>query len=279
MKKRRWPTIIMLILFFIGLSVMLYPSISNYWNSLTQSEAIVDYEKMLQSIPKADYTKYYEEAEEYNRRLAELNFPLLEHEKAGDYYALLDLDGTGMMGYVTIDKIGIELPLYHGTSNEVLSTAIGHLEGTSLPVGGAGTHTVVSAHRGLPSAKLFTELDRLEVGDTFRVTVLDREITYQVDQIRIVDPNDTALLSIEEGKEYCTLLTCTPYGINTHRLLVRGVQTDSVSQKNLFVPSDGYQIDTLIVTPLVALPMLLVLILIVFFKPVKKPITGEELLK
>ena len=279
MKKRRWPTITLLVLFFIGLSVMLYPSISDYWNSLTQSEAIVDYEKMLASISKEDYSLYYEAAEEYNTKLAELNFPLLEHEKAGDYYKLLDLDGNGMMGYVTIDKIGIELPLYHGTSDKVLSTAIGHLEGTSLPVGGAGTHVVVSAHRGLPTARLFTDLDRLEVGDTFIVTVLDREITYQVDQIRSVEPSDTALLSIEEGKEYCTLLTCTPYGINTQRLLVRGVQTDSIEQKNLFVPSDGYQIDTMIVTPLVALPMLLVLILIVFFKPVKKPLNVEEMMK
>lgn len=270
MKKRRWTTIVLLTAFFIGLSVALYPSLSNYWNSLTQSEAIVDYEKMLQSMPKEDYTKFFEDATAYNEALRNLNYPFVEYDQVEGYDDLLNLTGNGMMGYVTIGKIGIELPLYHGTSDAVLSTAIGHLKGTSLPVAGPGTHTVVSAHRGLPSAKLFTDLDRMEIGDTFQITVLDRVITYQVDQIRIVDPGDVSLLGIESDKEYCTLLTCTPYGINTQRLLVRGVSVDSIQQKNIYVTADGYQIDTLIVTPVVALPMLLVLILIVFFKPVKK---------
>lgn len=270
MKKRRWTTILWLVLFFIGLSVALYPSISDYWNSLTQSEAIIDYEKMLMNIPKEDYTKYFARAEEYNEQLKQLDFPLIEYENVKGYDDILNLTGNGMMGYVSIGKIGIELPLYHGTSDAVLSTAIGHLKGSSLPVGGAGTHTVISAHRGLPSAKLFTDLDRMEIGDTFQITVLDRVITYQVDQIRIVEPDDMSLLGIEGDKEYCTMLTCTPYGINTQRLLVRGVSVDSIQQKNIYVQADGHKIDTLIVTPAVALPILLVLILIVFFKPVKK---------
>ncbi|MBE6638838.1 MAG: class C sortase [Ruminococcaceae bacterium] len=270
MKKRRWTTIILLISFFIGLSVALYPSLSNYWNSLTQSEAIVDYEKMLQSIPKEDYSKYFAKAEEYNEQLKKLDYPLIEYNTLQGYDELLNLTGNGMMGYVSIGKIGIELPLYHGTSDAVLSTAIGHLKGSSLPVGGLGTHIVVSAHRGLPSAKLFTDLDRMELGDTFQITILDRIIIYQVDQIRIVEPDDLSLLGIEQDKEYCTLLTCTPYGINTQRLLVRGVRVDSIQQKNIYITADGYKVDTLIVTPVVALPMLLVLILIVFFKPVKK---------
>ena len=279
MKKRKWPTILLLSIFIVGLSVLLYPSISSYWNSLTQSEAIVDYEKMLQNIPKEDYSALEEEAEEYNRRLAALKYPYLDHSQLENYFDLLNLSENGMMGYVSIGKIGVELPLYHGTSDAVLSTAIGHLQGSSLPVGGEGTHTVVSAHRGLPSAKLFTDLDRMEIGDTFVVTVLDRVITYQVDQIRIVNPDDLSYLGIEEGKGYCTLLTCTPYGINTQRLLVRGIQVDQLEQKNLFVPSDGYQIDTMIVTPIVALPMLLVLILIVFLKPAKKKPTVQSVMK
>ena len=271
MKKRRWTTIVLLVAFFIGLSVALYPSLSNYWNSLTQSEAIIDYEKMLLSIPKEDYSKFFAQAEDYNEKLRSLDYPLTQYGTLEGYHDILNLTGNGMMGYVSIGKIGVELPLYHGTSDAVLSTAIGHLEGSSLPVGGEGTHTVVSAHRGLPSARLFTDLDRMEIGDTFQVTVLDRVLTYQVDQIRIVDPNDMSLLGIDSDKDYCTLLTCTPYGINTQRLLVRGVAIDSVQQKTIYVTADGYQIDTLIVTPIVALPMLFVLILIVFFKPVKKP--------
>jgi sortase A len=174
------------------------------------------------------------------------------------------------MGYISIAKLGVELPLYHGVSAEVLNIACGHLEGSSLPIGGESTHCILSAHRGLPSAKLFTDLDRMEIGDTFQITVLDREITYRVDQIRIVNPDDLSLLGIEDGKEYCTLLTCTPYGINTQRLLVRGVSVDSVQNKTIYVTADGMKVDTLIVTPIVALPMLLVLILIVFFKPAKK---------
>ena len=276
MKKRKWPTFILLLLFFIGLSVMLYPALADYWNSRTQSQAIVDYEAMLNNIQKEDYTALFERAEEYNRALAELDYPLLHYSRVPDYYEILDLNGNGMMGYATIPKIGIELPLYHGTSAAVLNVAIGQLEGTSLPVGGETTHTVISAHRGLPSAKLFTDLDRMEIGDVFTITILDRTLTYQVDRIRIVEPSDVSELALVDGGDYCTLLTCTPYGINTERLLVRGRRIETVEHHTIYITTDAYQIDTLIVTPIVALPILFVLMLIVLFKPVKKASDGDE---
>lgn len=270
MKKKKWPTFVLLLLFFVGLSVMLYPALADYWNSKTQSQAIVDYESMLKNIQKEDYTALFEQADAYNQALAELNYPLLEYSQVPDYFDILDLNGNGMMGYATIPKIGIELPLYHGTSAAVLNVAIGHLQGTSIPSGGENTHSVISAHRGLPRAKLFTDLDRMEIGDVFTITILDRTLTYQVDQIRIVDPSDASELEIIDGGDYCTLLTCTPYGINTERLLVRGTRIETVEHRTIYVTADGYQIDTLIVTPIVSLPILFVLMLIVLFKPVKK---------
>ncbi len=275
-KKNKWSTFILLLFFFVGLSVMLYPAISSYWNSKTQTEAIVDYEEMLQSLPKKDYTAVFDAAYDYNAQLATLAFPLLEYNSISGYKDILDISGTGMMGYITIEKIGIELPIYHGTSNDVLSHAVGHLEGTSFPVGDPGTHTVVSAHRGLPTATLFTNLDHLEIGDYFQFTILDRTFTYQVDQIKTVDPTNTEDLTIVPGEEYCTLLTCTPYGINTHRLLVRGVKTDYVQQKTIYITSDAHLIDSLIVTPIVALPMLFTLMMIVLFKPIKKDDLGDD---
>ncbi len=275
-KKNKWSTFILLLFFFIGLSVMLYPAISSYWNSRTQSMAITDYEKMLANMPKEDYDAYFERAEEYNTALAALPMPLFEYGEIGGYYDILDLSGNGMMGYISIEKIGVELPLYHGTSESVLGVAAGHIEGTSFPIGGENTHAVVSAHRGLPNATLFTHLDRMELGDTFDFTIFDRTFTYQVDQIKTVLPTDTSDITISAGKEYCTLLTCTPYGINTHRLLVRGRIIDSMQQRNIYVRSDAHLIDSLIVTPVVALPMLFVLMMIVLFKPAKKENTGDE---
>lgn len=275
-KKNKWSTFVLLSIFFVGLSVMLYPAISSYWNSRTQSQAIVDYEKMLESIPKEDYTALFDEADKYNQSLRKLENPLLDYKTLGNYMEILDLSGTGMMGYISIEKIALELPVYHTTEDDVLSVAAGHLEGTSFPVGGQSTHAVVSAHRGLPTAVLFTHLDRMELGDTFKFTILDRTITYQVDQIKTIDPSNASDLIIEEGKEYCTLLTCTPYGINTHRLLVRGVRIESVEQKTMYVISDAHQIDSLIVTPIVALPILFTLMMIVLFKPVKKDDLGDE---
>ena len=275
-KKNKWSTFVLLSIFFVGLSVMLYPAISSYWNTRSQSQAIVDYEKMLESIPKEDYTQFFDQADEYNEKLRKLENPLLDYKTLDNYLEILDLSGTGMMGYISIEKIALELPVYHTTNDNVLAVAAGHLEGTSFPVGGEGTHAVISAHRGLPTAVLFTNIDRMELGDTFKFTILDRTITYQVDQIKVIDPSNATDLMIEEGKEYCTLLTCTPYGINTHRLLVRGVRIESVEQKTLYVISDAHQIDSLIVTPIVALPILFTLMMIVLFKPVKKDDLGDE---
>ncbi len=275
--QSRKATIILLVSFFIGLSVLLYPSISSYWNSKTQSEAIIDYEAMLANYKPEDYSALFEAADDYNRRLFQLEEPLLEFRDMKDYHTILNVSGTGMFGYVTIPKINQELPLYHGTSDAVLSVAAGHMEGTSIPVGGESTHSVVSAHRGLPTAVLFTHLDRMEIGDTFTFTILDRSMTYEVDQIRIVEPDDTSLIQIVDGKDYCTLLTCTPYGINTQRLLVRGHQVDATQIRNIYIANEAYRIDPLIVMPIVALPIIFVLLIYVMFAPVKKETLGEDI--
>ncbi|MEE1281459.1 MAG: class C sortase [Acutalibacteraceae bacterium] len=275
-KKNKWSTFILLLVFFIGLSVMLYPAISSYWNTKTQSEAIVDYEKMIENMKPEDYTKIFEEADNYNTQLRQLNYPLLEYDKIEGYLNILDVTGTGMIGYLSIDVIGLQIPVYHTTNDNVLSIAAGHLEGSSLPIGGNGTHSVFSAHRGLPTATLFTNLDHLEIGDTFEFSVLDRTLTYQVDQIKTVDPTDTADLHIEGNCDYVTLLTCTPYGINTHRLLVRGKRIETISEKTITIKSDAHRIDPLIITPIVAMPILLTLMIIVLLKPVKKDALEDD---
>ena len=272
-------TIILLLFFLIGLSVLLYPSISSFWNSKTQSEAIIDYESMLSQYRPEDYSAMFEAADTYNQQLAALSHPFHQYPTLNEnYWDILDITGTGMIGYITVPKISQELPVYHGTSEAVLSMAVGHLQGSSLPVGGMGTHSVVSAHRGLPTAVLFTHLDRMEVGDLFYFTILDRTITYEVDQIRIVEPNDMSLIQIEENRDYCTLLTCTPYGINTQRLLVRGHQVDASQSRNLYVANEAYRVDELIVMPIVALPIIVILLIYVAFAPVKKETLGEEIL-
>lgn len=277
--QSRKSTIILLVSFFIGLSVMLYPAISNYWNSKTASETIVNYEAMLAAAKPEDYTQIFNEADAYNKALANLGLPLKDYKQLDEkYWETLDISGTGMMGYLTIPKISQELPVYHGTSEEVLSIAVGHFQGTSLPVGGESTHSVVSAHRGLPTAVLFTHLDRLEVGDTFYFKILDRKLTYEVDQIHIVEPDDLSLIQIEEGKDYCTLLTCTPYGINTQRLLVRAHQIDATQRSGIYVANEAYRVDPLVVMPLVALPIIFVLLIYVMVAPVKKETLGEDIL-
>lgn len=275
---RKISTIVMLSLFFIGLSVLLYPAISSYWNSKTQSQVVQSYENMLDSISKEDTDAVFEEAERYNEALRQLQFPLREYGTLEGYHQILNLNKSGMMGYLTIDTIGVELPIYHTVNESVLAFAAGHMEGTSLPVGGESTHCILSAHRGLPNAKLFTDLDRVQLGDTFTITILDKSFLYQVDQILTVTPENTADIQIVEGKDYCTLITCTPYGINTHRLLVRGVRIDTITERQVYVGDEAYRIDTLIVTPIVALPILFVLILYVLFQPVKQEhvIEGDD---
>lgn len=271
-------TIIMLSLFFIGLSVLLYPSISAYWNSKTQSQVVQSYENMVQNMSKENTDEIFDAADLYNENLRNLEFPLRDYSLVESYSDTLNLNGSGMMGYITIPSIGVELPVYHTVSESILAFAAGHMEGTSLPVGGESTHSVISAHRGLPNAKLFTDLDKIRLGDVFTVTILNRVITYQVDQIITVLPENTADINVVEGEEYCTLLTCTPYGINTHRLLVRGKRIDTITEKQVYVSDEAYRIDNMIVTPIVALPILLVLIVIVCCQPVKheRLIEGDE---
>lgn len=247
--------VMLVFVFIIGLSVMLYPPISSYWNSKVQSRAVASYGNAVKSLTEEEKDTMLKKADTYNEKLKDVNRPFLNYAEAGDYNSILDISGTGIMGYVTIEKLGVELPIYHGTSEGVLQVAAGHLEGSSLPVGGEGTHSVLSAHRGLPSARLFTNLDKMEAGDTFTVTVLDRKLTYQVDQIKIVEPQEINDLTIEEGKDYCTLMTCTPYGINSHRLLVRGERISQEESGN-FVMADGYLVNTSAVAIVVAIILL-----------------------
>jgi sortase A len=268
MKKHK-VTIIMITLFFIGLLTLFYPTLSNYYNEKNQSKTIYNYENILNEKNKIDFDKLKEDAINYNKELSELTEPLLSYENIQNYNELLNINNDGMIGYLTIDKIKVELPIYHGISNEVLNSSVGHLEGSSLPIGGNSTHSVLSAHRGLPSAKLFTDLDKLEVGDIFKITVLDEVLTYEVDKIVIVSPSDREYLKIEEDKDYVTLLTCTPYGINTHRLLVRGVRVTENTKKN-YITTEGFRINRMIVIPIVALPIIVLLLLIILIKPVKR---------
>lgn len=277
MKKNK-STIILILVFFVGLSVMLYPTISDYVNQRNQSRAVASYAQDVDKMTDADYSAYFDAADAFNAQVAANENALYRPDQLTGYNETLDITGTGIMGYITISKIGVELPIYHGTSDSVLQIAAGHLEGTSLPVGGASTHAVISAHRGLPSAKLFTNLDQLEVGDTFTITVLDRVLTYEVDKISIVLPTETDELKIAEGKDYVTLMTCTPYGINTHRLLVRGRRVETPDQyKHLRVTTEALKIEPIIVAPIMALPMLLILLIGMLLSTRKpKKTRGEE---
>lgn len=277
MKKNKIGIILVLML-FIGVCGLLYPSVSQYWNSKTQTRAVENYREILESLQPEDYDAFFKEAESYNNALSDLNSPLTDYRKLKGYNDILNISGTGIMGYISIPKLGVELPLYHGISAEVLNVACGHLEGTSLPIGGESTHCVLSAHRGLPHARLFTELDKMEQGDTFTVTVLNRTVTYQVDQIKVVLPSDTSDVQIVEGEDLCTLLTCTPYGINSHRLLVRGTRIENAVPM-LYVTSNAYRIDSLVATPVVAAPILLVLLIVLMIKyrdKGSKPLISKE---
>ena len=277
MKKSKIGILLVLML-FIGVCGLLYPSVSQYWNTKTQSRAISNYQEILASISPEDFTAYFEAAQRYNQDLNVLSSPLTEYDRLQNYNEALNVSGNGVMGFITIPKIGIELPIYHTVGSEVLNVACGHLEGTSLPVGGEGTHCVLSAHRGLPHARLFTDLDKLEPGDVFTITVLDRTLTYQVDQIKVVRPDDLNDVQPIEGEDLCTLLTCTPYGINSHRLLVRGTRVENATPK-LYVTSNAYKIDSLVATPVVAAPILLVLLIVLMVKyrdKGSKPLISKE---
>lgn len=265
--KKHLSTIILILIFLIGLSLVLYPTVADYWNSLHQSRAIATYAEEVAHIDTEKYTAVWQDAVAYNQSLRERdNIFILSDEQKIAYDQLLNIGGNGVMGYIEIPAIGVSLPVYHGTDEAVLQIAIGHLEWTSLPVGGESTHCVVSGHTGLPSAKLFTNLNQLTAGDTFLFRILDETLTYEVDQINIVLPHETDLLHIEEGKDLCTLVTCTPYGVNSHRLLVRGHRVENAEiAKTIRVTADAMQIEPLIVAPIVAVPMLLILLIMVMF--------------
>ena len=262
--KNRITTVLLALVFLAGLSLLLYPTVSDYWNSFHASRAVAAYAQEVADLNGAEYDRLLEAARDYNARAAQRSntFALTEAEQE-EYQSLLNMDGTGIMGYIEIPNIKLSLPIYHGTEESVLQIAVGHLDWSALPVGGEGTHCVLSGHRGLPSAKLFTNLDQLREGDTFLLRVLDEILTYEVDQILIVEPQDTAALEIVEGEDYCTLVTCTPYGINTHRLLVRGHRIDNIEEvKTVRVTADAVQLEPMLVAPVVAIPMLLILLIL-----------------
>lgn len=262
--KKNLSTMMLVLIFFVGLSLMLYPSVSDYWNSFHQSRAIASYAEEVAKLDEVDYEKLWQDAQEYNKTLFNrADRWNMSDEEWETYDQLLNVSGNGIIGYIEIPQIKVSLPIYHGVDEAVLQIAVGHIEGSSLPVGGEGTHCVISGHRGLPSAKLFSDLDKLTEGDTFLIRVLDETLTYEVDQIRIVEPADLSSLEIEEGKDLCTLVTCTPYGINTHRLLVRGHRIENTEEAGtVYVTSDAVQIEPLLVAPVVATPILLVLLIL-----------------
>lgn len=261
--KKKYSTILLILIFIIGLSLLLYPSFADWWNSFHQSRAMAYYSKVVADMDDDQYAEIWNAAWDYNQSLIHRpNSFLFSDEQRTNYEALLNVGGNGIMGYIEIPAIGVAMPVYHGTDEAILQVAIGHLDWTSLPVGGEGSHCVVSGHRGLPSARLFTDLDKLEPGDLFLFRILDEVLTYEVDQIQIVEPYETDDLLIVPGQDLCTLVTCTPYGINSHRLLVRGHRVENQAEvRAIRVTADAIRIDPVIVAPLVAMPMLLMLLI------------------
>lgn len=278
-KKENIITAFLVLAFFAGLSLLLYPPVSDYWNSFHQTKSIASYAEKVADIDEEKYEELLAAADEYNKKLAKQNAGscVLTEEQRQEYESLLNVSGGGIMGYIEIPSISCSLPVYHGTEKSVLQVGVGHLDWSSLPVGGKSSHCVLSGHRGLPSAKLFTDLNKLAEGDLFVLRVLDEVLTYEVDRILIVEPQETAPLNIVKGKDYCTLVTCTPYGVNTHRLLVRGHRIENVRESGLIhVTADAVRLDPLLVAPAVAMPVLLILLVIVLLpKGFKKKFSGN----
>ena len=277
-KKGNFTTLLLILVLLAGLSLLLYPSVSDYWNSFHQTRAIATYAEKVANLNQDQYDEIWAAAESYNASLTDrVNAYLLSDAQKEEYQQLLNVSGLGVMGYIEIPSIDCSLPIYHGTEESVLQIAVGHLEWSSLPVGGESTHCVLSGHRGLPSAKLFTNLDKLREGDIFLLRILDEVLTYEVDQILIVEPQEVGALQIVEGQDYCTLVTCTPYGINTHRLLVRGHRIDNVEEaKTVRVTADAIQIEPLLVAPIVAIPILLLLLILLLLPKRPKTKHGGE---
>jgi len=270
--KKHLSTIFLVLILFLGVAILLYPTVSDYWNSFHQSRAIASYIEQIENIDPADYEAEWEKARAYNAELVKKpNRFFMSDEEYAEYEKLLNVTGSGIMGYIEVPKINCTLPIYHGTDDAVLQIAIGHFEGTSLPTGDPGVHSVLSGHRGLPSAKLFTDLDQMEEGDLFVIRVLDAIMTYEVDQILIVLPEELDALTIDPEQDLCTLETCTPYGINSHRLLVRGHRTENQEMETIIkVVADATQIKPILVAPVLAAPMLLMLLILMMISTGRK---------
>ena len=261
--RKHISTIILCITFITGLSLLLYPTVSNYWNAQHQTQAVVDYTERIERMDDSEKLAELERAISYNSGLVDNGRRFSPNKEEKEFYnSVLSVDDNGMMGYITIPELRLKLAIYHGVDESVLQVGIGHIEGSSLPVGGEGTHCVLSGHRGLPSAKLFTDIDKLELGDVFMLHVYDEVLTYEVDQILIVEPEDYSALAIEEGEDYCTLVTCTPYGINTHRLLVRGHRIENRVIDGTRVTSDAIKVNKYLV--IAGLSLLLLVIYYLF---------------
>lgn len=254
-------TILFTLILLVGLSVMLYPTISNWWNEKVQSRAVASYDNAVAELDDDMTERMLEQARNYNEQIARLSAPFADYEKIQGYDSILDVSGTGIIGYITISVIDVELPIYHGVSDAVLNVAAGHLPGSTLPIGGENTHAVISAHRGLPSAKLFSDLDQLVVGDTFTITILNEIYTYEIEECLIVKPHEMEKLLVIPGGDYVTLMTCTPYGVNTHRLLLRAHRIETEYHSTVKVSADAVQVDPLLVVPLIAAPLVMLLLL------------------
>lgn len=281
--KKHLSTVLLLLVLLAGVALLLYPTASDYWNSFHQSRAIAGYAESVSGLNAVDYEHIWRSAREYNARLLERANPfrVLEEDEA-DYTGELNVGNNGIMGYIEIPSIEVSLPIYHGTSDGVLQVAVGHLQGSSLPVGGPSTHCVLSGHRGLPSAKLFTNLDQLAEGDIFMLRILNETLTYEVDQIHIVLPDEMGDLVVQEGQDHCTLITCTPYGVNTHRLLVRGKRIETPeAASSARITADAVRIDPILVAPVAAAPMLLALFIWAIAAPGggKKKSSGKRVKK
>lgn len=277
--KKNWTTIFLVVIVLAGLCLLLYPSFSDWWNSMHQSRAIAAYVETVDAMSQDEIDEILAAAREYNERLwHRQNRWVLSEEEQEEYNSLLDVSGNGIMGYISIPVIGVNLPIYHGTEESVLQVAAGHLSSTSLPVGGPGTHAAVSGHRGLPSARLFTDLDQLKVGDIFTISVLNEVYTYQIEQIVTVLPEDTSQMNLYQGEDLCTLQTCTPYGVNSHRLLLRGRRIENVDGA-LMAASEAVRVPNHIVIPAVGIPILFLLLLValIYFRRRKPKITTDDL--
>lgn len=277
-KGSKVTSFLLILILVLGIGIMAYPAVSDWWNAKHATQAIASYVEQVEKIEDTTKIEMIEKARKYNETLQSgVHFSLSEEEYA-EYESILDVSGTGIMGYVQIPAISVNLPIYHGTDETVLQIASGHIAGSSFPIGGKGTHAVISGHRGLPSAKLFTDLDKLIPGDVFVVTVLDQVVTYQIDQIHIVLPDEVNDLGIEQDKDYMTLVTCTPYGVNSHRMLVRGHRVDNIKgASNVSVNSDARRVSSTIVMFMIAIPLILIaMILSLFVSPKKNKISSDR---